>query len=1033
MNITALAIKNRTTVIVLVVLVSLYGSIAYFNLPKQQDPGFTIRAAVVTARLPGASTLKMEQLVTDPIEQAILEMPELDNVYSESKPGFSFITVNFKESYTNMRPIFDALRRKMEAIDTFPDGIKGPTVNDEYGDVFGSVFALTGEGYSYAELKVVADEIKDRLLRIEDIAKVELQGIQKEEIYVEYNLAKLTETGLSPQQLSQILSGINTLTGGGEIVAGIERIALEPSGNFETLDDLRRTVIQIPGTSNIVYLEDIVDIYRAYVDPPTSHAHYTGQTTIMLSLSLREGGNILDLGQTLAVLIPEIEAAYPHGIQINPVFLESSIVSTSINAFVSNLLQAIAIVIIVMLVFLGLRTGLIVATLVPVTITASLLLMDVFSITLNQISLAALIISLGLLVDNAIVISESILVRRENGEQPVNAAIAAGQEMAIPLLTSSLTTSAAFLPIYLAESAVGEYTADIFKVVTIALLSSWILAITFIPLLTVTFMKIKAVPKPHSNHPTPFDTRPYQAYQSVLLLSVRHRWIFLLLVVGLFYSAIWVLQLVPNVFIPPKTDPIINGSLSLPRGTAIETTRKVVRNLEDHLQETLTVTPQQASGGHEGILNWAVWLGKSAPRYTLGLDPGASDPGTFNMLINTTTDEIIPSVVREIQAYARANEPDLNVQLRKIENGVPIPYPVEIRVSGPDLDKLYQLIRPIKQKLFETPGISAVHDDWGPMTKKLLINIDQSRTRRAGVTNKDVATSLQAGLSGIELTQFREGNVQIPITLRSVAEDRQDIGKLENMTVYSSSSNQMVLLSQVADLDIAWQPAVIKRRNRDRTIAIQAQLLPGATASDINQSFLPWLEEHVEDWPNRYRYEFGGELETSGDANAAIAAKIPLAAMVILLLLVAQFNNVRKPLIIFTTIPLGLVGVAYGLLIAQSIFGFFTILGIVSLSGIVINNAIVLLDRINLEIKQKGLAPEQAVLSACKERLRPILLTTATTVGGMLPLWVSQDPMFETMAVAIMFGLLFATLLTLLVVPVLYAVFFRLKYAGTFQ
>ena len=388
-NVTGPAIRNQTTIYTLVILVALYGAIAYLNLPKQQDPGFTIRAAVVTTRFPGASPLRVEQLVTDKIEQAIQEIPELDNVTSESRPGFSFITANFKESYTDMRPIFDNLRRKVEAVRGLPDGIRPPAVNDEYGDVFGSVYALTGNGFSHSELKTIAEEIRDELLHLDDVAKVTLQGIQEEEIFVEYDVARLQEIGLSPQQLSQILAGINIIRGGGEVLTGRERISLEPSGNFESVDDLRRTVIQVPGSERIVYLEDIVDITRDYVDPPASLARFNGEDAVIISVSLRDGGNILELGKTLDAEIPRIEAAYPLGIAITPVYLESRVVDAGVSSFRSNLLQAIGIVVIVMLVFLGLRTGLIVGMLVPTTILATFAVMSVLGITINQISLAA--------------------------------------------------------------------------------------------------------------------------------------------------------------------------------------------------------------------------------------------------------------------------------------------------------------------------------------------------------------------------------------------------------------------------------------------------------------------------------------------------------------------------------------------------------------------------------------------------------------------------------------------------------------------
>ena len=1025
-GVTGSAVRHHAVVYTLVALVVLYGTIAYFNLPKQQDPGFTIRAAVITTRFPGASPLRVEQLVTDRIEQAIQEMPELDNVVSESRPGLSYITANFKESHTDMRPIFDDLRRKVEAVDDLPDGARDPVVNDEYGDVFGSVYALTGEGFSHDELSDIAEDIRDRLLHLDDVAKVTLQGVQEEEIFVEYNMARLREIGLSPRQLSGILSGINIVRGGGQVVTGRERIALEPSGNFESIDDLRRTVIQIPGRNRIVHLEDIVDIYRDYVDPPSGIARFNGQDAIILSASLREGGNILALGQTLQQEIPYIEAAYPLGIRLTPVYLESVVVDTGVGNFRTNLLQAIGIVVVVLLLFLGLRTGLIVGMLVPATIFATFTAMSVLDITINQISLAALIISLGLLVDNAIVIAESILVRRGRGESATEAAVAAGGEMAVPLLTSSLTTAAAFLPIFLAESALGEYTADIFKVVTIALLSSWFLALSLIPLLTIAFLRIRGEPGPSADR-----SGLHRAYDRVLALSLRNRTVFLVLTAGIFASAVWVLRWVPTVFIPPKIDPIINGTMQLPRGTAIEHTARVMSDIDRFIAEELMMKEEdKADGGRAdgAILNWSAWIGQGAPRYTLGLNPGSSDPGVVNLLINTTDHLVIPRTIARIQSYARERHPDLDVQLRKIENGVPIPYPIEVRAGGGDVDRLYELIAPIRDWLLDHPGVHSVKDDWGLRTKKLLINVDRERALRAGVTNDDVAISLKSSLSGIELSQLREADSLIPITMRSGLTDRADIDRLRTMPVYAPGGGT-VPLEQVADIELAWQPAIIKRRDRNRTVAVQARLRPGVPAAEVNREFLPWLEEQTASWPRGYEHEVGGEAETSGSANAAIADKLPVAGMIILLLLVTQFNSLRKPFIILLTIPLGLVGVAYGLLVSGSVFGFFTILGLIALAGIVINNAIVLLDRIDIEIERNGLAPAQAVPVACRQRLRPILLTTATTIGGMMPLWLSHDPMFETMAVSIMFGLLFATLLTLLFIPVVYTIFFRVRVA----
>ncbi len=1023
-GLTAFALRNHVTVIVLVVLLSITGVMNYFSLPKQQDPGFTIRTAVVTTKFPGANPVRVEQLVSDRIEEIIQEIPELDNVTSESRTGISIVKANFKEKYKDMRPIFNKLRRKMDdlkADGTLPKGLSGPNVDDEFGDVFGILYSLEGDGFSNAELKDIADSIRDQLLKIEDVGKVEIHGVQEEVIYVEYNGARLQEMGLSPQVLSTALQSANILQTGGDIRIGQERIVLEPTGNYETVEALKKTVIQIPGANGVMYLGDIATITRGYKDPPETMVRYNGTDSLLLAISLREGGDILALGELLDVAVSKIENTYPYGIQIKKVFSQPKFVENSVTGFMSNLAQAIAIVAAVMFAFLGFRTGLIVASLIPVTIVLTFVCMDVFSITINQISLAALIIALGLLVDNAIVMAESIMVRRQRGEDKISAAIAAGNEMRIPLLISSLTTAAAFLAIFLAESAVGEYTADIFKVVTIALLSSWLMGMTFIPLMTIGFMHIKSN-QPSRESENAYGGLMYRVYRAVLFPSLRFKIIPLLIVTILFFIAIWSLKFVPSVFIPERTDPLINAKFNMPRGTDIAVTESIMNDLEKYMMSQHVTTDSKP----DGIIGILSFIGIGTPRYVLAIDPDQPSSHTGAMVIDTTDYLIIPDIIADVQSYATKKYPDLEVQMKKMENGTPIDYPIEVRVYGKDIDTLYKLIAPIKQKLLGLSGVLDVNDDWGLRSKKLVIEINQDRARRAGVTNEDVALSLKTGLSGLEMTQFREGDKIIPVTLRSVAADRQDLTKLDGIIVYAQGSNASVPLKQVADIRLEWQNAIIKRRDRSKKITVRAQLYPGITATEISNQLLPWLEEQSQSWPRGYSFEMGGEMEESGDANQAIADKLPLSGMAILLLLVAQFNSVRKTVIILMTIPLGMIGISFGLIVANSIFGFFTILGIISLSGIIINNAIVLIDRINIEL-ESGKVQAQAIIEACQQRLRPILLTTATTAGGMLPLWISHDPMFETMAVTIIFGLLFATFLTLVIVPVLYSIFFKIK------
>ncbi|MEM1174952.1 MAG: efflux RND transporter permease subunit [Pseudomonadota bacterium] len=1018
MSLTSTAIDLNRVTLTVVTLVIIAGIFAYQALPKAQDPGFIVRAAVITTQFPGASPERVELLVTDKIEKKIQEMPEIDNLVSESRTGISIITVNIKESYKEMRPIFDDLRRKVDTVvNDLPQGTRIPEVNDEFGDVFGSVYTLSGDGYSYAELKTVADEFRDELLKEPDIAKVSIHGAQEEVVFVEYSNARLAELGLSPQQLSASLASVNIVSSGGNILSGRERITLEPTGNFESVEDLSRTVIQLPGGA-LVYLEDIVDVYRGYKDPPRDVSRTNGDPTLAIAVSMRDGGDILKLGERLDILIPELESRYPWGVSVEKVWFQASLVEDVVESFSSSLMQAILIVALVMIAFLGIRTGLVVGSLIPTTILTSFFVMQIFDITINQISLTALIIALGLLVDNAIVIVESIIVKREQGLGRVEAAIAAGSELKTPLLISSLTTAAAFMPIAMAKSAVGEYTADIFYVVTIALLSSWVLAMTFVPMVTTVALKIK------KREDESFDGRWYGLYRNLLMSALRYRAVFLALVGVLFFLAMNGMGMVRQEFIAPSEDPVFTAKLELPLGTAIETTQAVIASVDDFIRDT-----HYGATEEEGpVKNWLTFIGDGGPRFNLGLNPPNQNPANSFVIINTHDGGTVDSVIASIEDFVRAAHPDMSAQVSRLENGPPVGYPIIVRLSGPDFDTLYSLADQVTGHLYTIPEVSDVKNSWGLQTKKLMVDVDQELARRSGVTSDDVAYSLKAGLTGIDLTQYREDNDLIPVTLRTVESDRQDFSRLDGLTVYSQSTGSNVPLKQVANVELTFEPGMIERRDRDRTLSLKVQLHPGATAAVAADSLIPWLEAQASDWPAGHQFEIGGELEESGDANASIAAELPTAGMLILLLLVGQFNSLRKPAIILATIPLGLIGVTFGLLVANSSFGFFTILGLISLSGIIINNAIVLLDRIAIELNDFGRSQQDAVISACQQRLRPIMLTTATTVLGMTPLLWGGTAMFKPMAITIIFGLAFATMLTLLVVPVLYSLLFRVSF-----
>ncbi|MEM7350346.1 MAG: efflux RND transporter permease subunit [Acidobacteriota bacterium] len=1036
MNITQAAIeKNRVTAVALLV-VAAAGISAFLGLPQSEDPGFLIRVAVVQTVFPGASPERVEQLVTDKLEKVIQEIPELDFVGSQSKTGVSIINVNIREEYTDLQPIWDDLRRKIEdARGDLPDDIRGPFVNDEFGDVFGILLTITGDGFDYAEIKEIADEVRDELLLLEDVAKVEIFGAQEERVFVEYNNARLAEYGLSPIQLQQLLQAQNIIIPGGSITTEFEKIVLEPSGNFESLEGIRRTVIQIPGSSDVVYLEDLAEISRGYIDPPQSIARSIDGDSLALAISMREGGNIVELGDVVRPAVERLEAFYPIGVEFDWVQFAPDTVADLVDGFVVNLYQSVTIVTLVMLLSLGLRTGLVVATLIPMAMLATLSVMSIFKIGLDQMSIASLIIALGMLVDNAIVMSESIMVSMASGKKAVRAAIDSAAELKIPLLTSSLTTAAAFLPIFLAESAVGEYTAPLFKVVTITLLCSWVLSLTMIPMLCATFLRVE----PQGE--TSYDSRFYRTYRSFLTTGLKRRFLALLMIGGIFFLAMMGFGLIPNIFFPANDRTTFTTEVQLPVGTPIERTATVVAEIEDFIRDNLTVGvwPEQEriswwsrlmgnEGRPDGVTNWGTFIGNGGPKFTLGYSPGLQSPEYGILLVNTVTRPAIDELIPHIEAFANANYPDAKTTVRPLSTGPPAWPPVEVRLSGRDSDVLFDLVDQVKAKMREIPGTKLIDDDWGARSKKLIVQVDGPRARRAGVSNQDVAISLQTFLEGLETTEYREGDQLIPVTLRSVAAERQDIDKIETLNIYSQANGTSVPLKQVADVEVAWEPAQVKRRNRLRTVAVECGVEPGVTAADVNAVLVPWIEEQAAGWAPGYSFEIGGENESSDEANASIGAKLPIAGLIIIMLLVAQFNSFRRPLIILITIPMGVIGVVIGLLVARSYFGFMTLLGIISLAGIVINNAIVLLDRIRIEIEDNGLSPQRAILESAQKRLRPILLTTCTTVGGMLPLWFGGGAMWEPMAISIIFGLAFATMLTLGLVPILYSLFFRVSF-----
>ena len=1023
MNLTQIALENNRVTIVVLLVVALLGLVGYQTMPRDSMPPYTVRVASVVASFPGAGPERVEALITSKIEEVAQELPELKAVTSESRTGLSVVSVELKQEVPpdELQAVWDRLRRKIETIRSdLPEGIYGPEVKDDgIGVVYGIVIGLTGDGFTFAELETYAKDLRDDLIKLPDAAEVQISGIQKERIYLQFNDARLAELGLAAQKIKNSIASTNIVFSGGEVSLEDERLVLEPTGSYAGLEDLGRTLIAV-GKGGSVYLGDITRIVRAYETPQQRLVKINGQPGLSLSVALSEGANIIKLGKEIDQLVARHQARLPLGITFNRVASQDFEVEKSVANFTNNLLQSVTIVLLSMLIFLGLRTGLVVASLIPMTIVATLFIMGVLDIGLNQVSLAALIMALGMLVDNAIVVSEAIMVKMEKGTDAKEAAIESARELAVPLLVSSLTTSAAFLSFFLAASIMGEMMGPLFSVITIALLSSWLLSLTMVALLAVFFIRVKQ--QASQSEKSTFIGRLNGQYKELLLKALERPYSFMGIIAGLFVLSLFGFGFLPFIFFPDSERNLLTVNLNLPLGTKIETTAARVERLESYIADSLLVSTHR----QRGVTDWATFVGEGPPSYDLGYQPGEANSGYAHILLNTSSGDDNQWVIDRLDDFCFRSFPDAEIRVSRLAGGGG-GSDVAVRITGPDPNELFGLADRIKQKLNEISSAQNIADDWGPKIKKVVVDIDQSKTQNAGLTNQDIALSLKTALTGFNTGAFREGDQSIPIVLRNESSQDVDVRQLESINIYAQGSGKNVPLGQVAHIVPQWQLPKIKRRDLYRTMTVTCDAKSGFTAQVITDALIPWLEEDSESWKQGYRYELGGESEQSGEAMSAVVAKLPLSGFIILALLIVQFNSFRKTFIVLSTIPLGLIGVIAGLLVFRSFFGFFAFLGLISLAGIVINNAIVLIDRIQIELDRAGRASIEAIVAAAQQRFRPILLTTCTTTLGLIPLYLGGGLMWEPMAVAIMVGLLFATVITLLFVPVLYKILFAVK------
>ncbi|MEM8840828.1 MAG: efflux RND transporter permease subunit [Pseudomonadota bacterium] len=1015
MNFARLAIANsRITIMAIFALIAV-GIATFLTYPSSEDPTIKIRSASIQAQFPGMSAERIEQLIAIPIEAAMREIAQIDEIKSTSRIGAVKITVEIADSIDDLEPVFQDIRNKIvDLTPSLPQGVIGPTVNDEEGLTAIATIALWSDGFSMAEMLDVAEDSRDLIYTLDGVRKVQILGSQPERIFLEFDPVKLAGLGVSPEQVFSALAQQNIIEPGGEISARGRTVTLEPTGAYESVAEIAATVFSIPNTGRVLRLDEVVEIRRGYADPPSYPAFFNDRPAIILSVSTSEGTNNIAFGEELTALLDQWERELPVGYVLDYATFQPELIEVAVQGAVSNVFQTLVIVLAVVMVFLGLRTGMIVGSFVPLTMLLGIVVMSIAGVELQRMSIAAMIIALGLLVDNGIVIAEDIRVRLERGVDRIEAATGAVTSLAVPLLTSSMTTIFAFLPMLLTEGGAGDYTRSLAQVVAILLLGSWFLSMTVTPAMCAWFLKIRPAPAPVDGtmQEPSYDSPIYLAYRKMLELMLRARGPVIALVVAAFAGSVLLLGTVRTEFFPLGDRNQILVYLDFEAGTDQRETERELRKLTAWLSNT-DANPEVSSH--------VAYVGYGGPRFFLAISPVDPDPHRAFVLINTNTVDDVDIVRARVNAFLIENLPTASGDAKRMWFGSTEPGIVKFELVGPKIDALTGAADQLIARLHEIPGTIGIKQDWENRLLVLKVEVDQLRARRAGVTSKDVASSLNTTFAGATITDYREGDRVIPVVLRGNEGMRFSIEALQRLRVFASGPGEFVSLDQVATVSGEWRPGRIKRLNQKRTLTIEARNL-SMNAAGLAAEMRPALEALR--LPAGHRWQLGGELADQAEANANLFGLLPFAFGGIVVLLVGQFNSFRKGGIVISTIPLVMVGGTLGLIIMGAPYGFMALLGFFSLAGILINNGIVLIDRIEIE-EAAGRLPRDAVIYACLARLRPILMTTLTTVLGLVPLILFGGALFYGMASIIAFGLIVGTIITLGFVPVLYTLLMR--------